>query len=182
MTTDDKKKEVQNLTLGAIAGAGATAAVMPIDNLIDESKSRKSALDALIKSKALAFKDNIAWTAEQERALTQATEHAPIKTILKDWKSTPASFYRGMPLKMLKIAPAVALQFYIYNKAKQMMDKKASALDNAAAEESALLIAKHRAHSREEELAIAQRIQQVRNNYYVQDAQTLGQISKTLRG
>ena len=162
-TSEESKKQIKDLAIGAGAGAGAAAIVMPIDNFADEYKTRHSEITKLEAGKASSSKLNV------------AHERAKMSTIAKDFAHKPSMAYRSMSLKLLKIAPAVALQFYIYNKLKDM-NKTAASIDTD------VRITKHLTPDEERRAALDAHLVAVRNSYAQQNALVLEALSHKLQG
>ena len=109
------KERVKDLVAGAGAGAAATFAVAPLDAIKDTQKQYQN-LNRINKAKGIP-----ALHPESMGKVTKELWHSG-----KGISGKAINFYRGTGTSMLKIAPAVALQFMIYGLLKEKLQRKNS--------------------------------------------------------
>lgn len=124
---DNTKRKVQTLAAGAFAGAVSSVAVAPIDSIKDTQKLH-------INNNRIAEE-----TAKRVAAETSTAFEAPhmqstgFGEVAKDlWQSTKGkglkakyqTFYPGNMGSVLKIAPATAISFLVYDTLKDKINEK----------------------------------------------------------
>lgn len=137
------KKTIGDLAAGALAGVAASSIVAPIDTISDNMRSaQKSYSDA-----SHALRDKSTLTAEQIAGLERDLAHQGklknsfIETAKHLWntpqvdalgkeivgsKARLRPFYAGLGSKLIKVAPAMAIQFALYEVLKDAFSKTAA--------------------------------------------------------